>query len=283
MAKKKTLYAGPWVGELGWELFCWQGFLRKMAPRFDDVVVACRTGHELLYRDFTSAIINYDPAGEETDMWSNRREPNHRNFFQYYLQGSDAENGTVITHDSFRSRWWMDVKQRERQEFKLLAEPVDSIGGFDILMIVRDTQKCNTGFRNWPIPHATHFAHEMKKKGLSVACVGKTESAECVAGAEDCRDIPLDRLARIMAKSRVIVGPQCGPSHLGALCLLPQVSWQTCQEHAIRTTTHWNPFNVPMETLPSDDRYWKQRVPWVPLIGDVENATERILNREITQ
>ena len=34
----KILLAGPWVGEFGWELFCWQGFLRKLSKQYDKVI-----------------------------------------------------------------------------------------------------------------------------------------------------------------------------------------------------------------------------------------------------
>lgn len=50
--KPHNLIAGPFLGELGWELFCWQGRLRRLAKRYDDVCVMCRPGHEVFYRDF---------------------------------------------------------------------------------------------------------------------------------------------------------------------------------------------------------------------------------------
>jgi len=29
----ENILAGPWVGEFGWELFCYQGYLRKFPRR----------------------------------------------------------------------------------------------------------------------------------------------------------------------------------------------------------------------------------------------------------
>ena len=31
----KTLIAGPWVGEFGWELAAWQGYIRALSKNFD--------------------------------------------------------------------------------------------------------------------------------------------------------------------------------------------------------------------------------------------------------
>ena len=35
---EKTLFAGPFIGEFGMELFTWQGHIRKMAEKFDKTI-----------------------------------------------------------------------------------------------------------------------------------------------------------------------------------------------------------------------------------------------------
>lgn len=275
--EQKTFFAGPWIGEFGWELFCWHGFLRKLAERYNRVIVACRTGHDLLYRDFATDIINYDPEHEETDMWMNRREPNQHGFHRYYTDS--LPRVTIVHHDTYRTRWWADEGWRERQDFVSFGIQ-DGTPGYDVLMIVRETAKCNTAFRNWPREHATQFAKRMMSMGYTVACVGKVGSAAHIHGTMDCRNLPLDKLARIMANSRVIVGPQSGPIHFGSLCLLPQVCWQTKPEHAIRTQEHWNPFEVPVLTIPSNISYWKKRVMWLPSVEQIVQLTLKMLHRK---
>ena len=274
------MWAGPWFGELGWELFCWQGFLRKMAARYDRVVVACRTGHALLYRDFADGIIHYDPTGTETDMWKNHDEIESHGLMSYYL--GDNPNIKVVKNDSFKSIWWKEHwDHTTRQNFINFATYDSAMDpATNILLIVRDTDKCGTGFRNWPIAHATRFATAMQSRGYSVGCVGRSDSALHIPGTTDYRDVSLKHLAQIMANSRVIVGPQCGPTHFGTLCLLPQVTWQTKPEHAERVKKGWNPFGVPTITMPSDISYWKTRTMWLPPVDEVVANTIEILKPE---
>ena len=42
------LLAGPWVGEFGWELFCWQAHIRWLSKQFDKTIVISRKGHKFL-------------------------------------------------------------------------------------------------------------------------------------------------------------------------------------------------------------------------------------------
>ena len=58
-----TLFAGPFLGEFGWELLCWQGFVRKVSRRYKTVIVYCPEGREALYRDFADRIIPHSFRG----------------------------------------------------------------------------------------------------------------------------------------------------------------------------------------------------------------------------
>lgn len=261
----------------GWELFVWHGFLRKLAERYDRVIVACRTGHDLLYRDFATDIIHYDPTTNETDMWKNHREPDIHHFHQHYTDMLPCV--TVVHHDAYPTRWWDSESWRQRQDLTSFGVYAPDSQGYDVLMIVRNTVKCGTGYRNWPREHAKEFAHRIGKLGFSVACIGTSDAAAWVEGTEDRRDLPLDQLAGLMANSRVIVGPQSGPIHFGSLCLLPQICWQTCQEHATRTEIGWNPFGVPVITIPSDIVYWKKRKMWLPSVQDTITATLQMIQK----
>jgi len=46
----KTLYAGPWVGEFGWELMWWNPYIRYMVAtgNYDQVIISGPTGSEYL-------------------------------------------------------------------------------------------------------------------------------------------------------------------------------------------------------------------------------------------
>lgn len=269
---EKTLFAGPWIGEFGWELFCWQGFIRKLAKQYARVIVVCRTGHDLLYRDFATDIVHHNPAQENTDMWHNRGDFGHnRNFSQYYVEGISSFK--VIPNDTYRTRWWLEEPWAKRQNLIPFGVQRLAKSSTHVLIIVRDTDKCGTAFRNWPLTHAAQFVEKIQAHGFTVACVGKSDSALWVPGTIDCRDVPLDQLADIMTSALVIVGPQCGPTHFASLCQLPQVCWQTRPEHAERAKNGWNPFHTSVATISSDSSYWKKRALWLPPVDDIVDTT----------
>ena len=68
------LFAGPFVGEFGWELFCWQGILRKYTEvnNFEKVIISGRSSTKFLYEDFYDEYIVYEPDVYEPDSFFNR-------------------------------------------------------------------------------------------------------------------------------------------------------------------------------------------------------------------
>ena len=58
-----TLFAGPWVGEFGWELMSWQGMVRKLAPRYKRVIISCRPESQALYQDFATDFVVHQARG----------------------------------------------------------------------------------------------------------------------------------------------------------------------------------------------------------------------------
>ena len=57
-----TLFAGPWVGEFGWELFCWQGMLRVNPFLQYDKVISCANGSRLPFLPNCKYIKYGDPT-----------------------------------------------------------------------------------------------------------------------------------------------------------------------------------------------------------------------------
>lgn len=304
---KKNLYIEPYIGEFGWELFCWQGLVRKRALEndYEKIVVACKTGHDFLYRDFSTEIINFDLDNDEEDMWNNKSggsTPAMITQIESYrkLAMNSNLNFDIIKFDAYKDRWWDREHHSKRQKLisferyptkssmyidkKLVDIP-------DVLICIRQTQKCNTGFRNWPISldrnhHIEEFLEAMKSSGLRVACIGKSVSAAHVEGTEDLRDISLDDLTVVMTEASVLVAPVSGTIHLAALCGLPQVTWATKVEHIIRAKIQWNPFNVRVHGFFSPklngnpDGFWEHRLSYTPLALELVRETHKILKGE---
>ena len=64
----RKLYAGPWVGEFGWELCSWVPSLRHIAENYDHITVEIQPGMEYLYEFADEFIIN--PRKPNFDMYS---------------------------------------------------------------------------------------------------------------------------------------------------------------------------------------------------------------------
>ena len=45
----QKLIAGPWVGEFGWELFAWQGYIRALSRNFEQTTIIARPGAKPIY------------------------------------------------------------------------------------------------------------------------------------------------------------------------------------------------------------------------------------------
>lgn len=299
---KKNLYIDPYIGEFGWELFCWQGFLRRRAKDYEHVTVVCKTGHDFLYRDFANTIIHFNLNNDTEDMWMNKSSgftPLQLQHHMQYAMGVN-ENFDVIKYDEYKSRWWdsehltlnQDIMSFNRwpslTEIYIDDKYLSPIA--DVLICVRNTGKCNTSFRNWSVHgtvnHAKDFVKAMNNAGLTVGCVGKSMSALHIDGTEDYRDISLDDLTAIMSNSNVLVAPVSGTIHLAALCNLPQVTWATKNEHIDRIETSWNPFNTKVYSLRPPayngdrDGLWRNRLSYTPSVSQLVKGVNSILRRD---
>ena len=65
----RVLIAGPWLGEFGWELFAWQGYIRALSEHFDETICIARKNSKHLYVDFANQILNYDSSAGVPDMF----------------------------------------------------------------------------------------------------------------------------------------------------------------------------------------------------------------------
>ena len=69
MKSKRTLIAGPWVGEFGWELFAWQAYIRSLSRHFEKTVVISRPNSKSLYEDFVDDFVSFTPPEAKADSY----------------------------------------------------------------------------------------------------------------------------------------------------------------------------------------------------------------------
>jgi hypothetical protein len=235
----RTLLAGPWVGEFGWELFCWQAYVRKLSRRFDRTIVIGRPGNGFLYADFCDQYIEFDPGSFRTDIWKCHGARSARHIVEatphsYYLDGQFdigmryGEQGLVDRKGLFF---------REQEFHKYTSDK--SSKSFDLLFHCRN--KATDSRRNWDRARWDELFRLLGDR-YSIGCIGNEEALH-IEGAEDLRGVDIEELVAIMTRSRLIVGPSSGPMHLASLCGLKHLVWSS-EHNRSRYEKDWNPFGT---------------------------------------
>lgn len=231
------VFAGPFVGEFGYELFCWQGRLRRYAGK-RPVIVACKTGHEYLYQDFASEIISVDV---DTTGAIKHCNPS------YQLPAFDE----VFNRPQYGAKWlkpnepivqyvWArhDPTFLDRQSWRLFGQP--QAERFDVLLHCRNRNVSQE--RNWrPTPE---FVDALS--GLRVATIGSTSDYQ-VPNTHDLRGKPLEETCNALAGARCLIGPSSGCIHLAALSGCPALTYYGPpydERNERRYLETWNPYQI---------------------------------------
>ena len=247
----RVLIAGPWLGEFGWELFAWQGYIRALSEHFDETICITRKNSKHLYVDFANQILNYDSSAGVPDMFF---MPNV-SIDAVLLNEILSENNVDITDKQVT---WFPARKIGQPPFTHYSEEM-SFGNLKIKpkYVIFDNQYKEYDYvfhirsrplrqqDNWAIEKWSKLLELLTKNGERVACIGTKKSSGHIAGTDDLRDIPMDKLIGVLSNSRCCFGPSSGPMHLASLCGTPHVVWSIMYNH-IRYTKNWNPHNTPV-------------------------------------
>jgi len=240
----KTLYAGPWVGEFGWELMSWNPLVRKKAQDYDRVVVEGPPNSQYLYEFADEYIAN--PIIPHTS------------------DGYSGENGNPpafppYPHDSFTPNWGLHGAPEMRgfeqpfalepnKEWRCLApEPVFVA---DVLCAFRPEKKLRNRMfpgREYPLELCIELIDHLLERGLTIACIGGPDNY-LIPGTISLMDVHLETLCAAVSAAKVVIGPSSGPMHLASLCKTPHVLWFAVGNNLLsraRYKDHWNPFKTP--------------------------------------
>lgn len=252
----KKLFAGPWIGEFGWELFTWQAYIRAIAKGYDFVTVCSRPDRKFLYEDFADEFIPFIPSSNDVSMWAcyNIDE-------KEILNLAPPPDVKWIEPRAFLFKLRKDQKDQigltplqtfTPQNQKFISYGISSKDkSFDIVIHARNRMdKKAWPAKNWPIDYWEKLVTHFNK--FRIACVGHPDASRNVPGTIDLRGIPLKELADILASSNLCVGASDGILNFAALCKTPRIIW-TSQGEATknidRHTKCWNPFNIYAEVL----------------------------------
>jgi len=234
----KILLAGPWIGEFGWELFCWQGFVRKLSKNYDKTIIIGRPTNKLLYSDFADEYIKFDPESFKTDAWNCHGAKSAKDIISS-IPHTDYLNGVFDIGMRYSQKGVTDTKGLffSQQDFiKLISDKKGK--KFDVIFHCRN--KSTGSDRNWSYEQWVQLKEDLGN--LSVACIGNHESFH-IPGTEDLRGIDLDELVATMNESNLIIGPSSGPMHLASLAGMTHLVWST-EYNRVRYEKDWNPLRT---------------------------------------
>jgi len=260
----KTLFAGPWVGEFGWELFCWQGILRKFVEvrKFDHVIISGRGINKFLYEDFCNEYIPYEPNEYQPDSFMNRApiegypmpEPGST-----YIPPNHCLTHYTPSFSQGKPLW----RPKLEQSFIKYGNPIKEKY---ILIHARNTNKVGTQIRNWNSDNFSEIVDYFSE--YKFASIGLESESYHIKGTKDLRGVDLKELTDYMSSANLIIGPSSGPMHLASLCGLKHVSWGV-ESNVNRYKYDWNPYKAEVEYIVSEK--------WNPSIEDVKQKMEILL------
>lgn len=260
---KKILLAGPWVGEFGWELFCWQGYVRNIAKNFDDIIILGRNGHQLLYADFMTKYVNFNAPAEKANMfWGQINESILRNWVTKFNPTKHLRPfniGFSLTQNHYSS----SATFKEQLYYKYSSDTINEM--YDVILHPRN--KLVGDNRNWVKEKWQELVYLLSDSGFTVAIIGTDEAYE-LEDVDDYRDVAIEDTVALFSRCKLVVGTSSGPLHLASLCGTPHLVWSE-EFNRIRYEKAWNPFNTQVYFYSDDD--------WNPSVNKIYKKIENIL------
>ncbi len=252
--RQRRLFAGPWVGEFGWELMNWQGYIRALRPFYEYITVCARSSSAALYNDCCDEFIQHDIQGQS-------------NAHVVFDMKNPEELMRVLDLVPPNSDHLQPLKYipEKAQKFIKFGQPLHGKRYPDVLIHARN--KKTGGRQDWTEQEWSDFVGLLKTKSLSVGCIGLSSATFDIDGLFDYRDVPLEETASVMAAAKLVVGPSSGPMHLAALCGTPHLVWTDKRTYGMRKTSRqkyqewWNPLNTKVDVI--DEFGFRPPVPLV--------------------
>lgn len=251
MQLEKVLVAGPWVGEFGWELFCWQGYVRALSRNYDKTIIISSKNSKFLYEDYCDQFIDFDPKeGQYKDsfykvgfsvtneMWNTLiKKTNYDKTKQKLTIFKPRRIGTPPrTHflDEFTFGEYTIVPEylklgKENKEHKKT-------------IVVHARNRDLRPEDNWPEKKWNILVDKIDKTCYNIVSIGLKKESLHIDGTIDKRECEQQELLDILHNAVCIFGPSSGAMHLASLCGCPQIIWSTDYNYD-RYTMNWNPFD----------------------------------------
>jgi hypothetical protein len=243
------LLAGPYVGEFGYELMQWQGYVRARRRHYQSVHVLTYPGRDYLYEGCS---VHYHDVELRTAGYqygwmprSERRQIAERFAESIGLRDYDIFDTTLLCSRYHKMLFW-------RQEFRLFREPSLEGGRRDVAFHFRAIEKEGPDrTRNYRSDLAQELVALGRAAGWRMLCIGHPQYSICPDGVEDCRSLDLRKTISALCSVPLLAGELSGPFHLANLCGVPTAFFADGQWR-IDNCLEWNPFRVPLYVIAND-------------------------------
>ena len=249
----KTLFAGPWYGEFGWELLSWQARLRKLSRSHDHTIVCSFPTSEALYTDFADEIHFHYIKGRKDTHRMDKVETNIKEVhaFQNSIVPQAGANMTVIRPAGY-------IAPGALQEFIRYGRASNAPKKDLIIIHARSRTKSGGkgAKRDWEKKHWVGLVNWLHQQGYEVGAVGVPHSTYDLYGVIDFRYKELQVQMDCLSAAKLVVGTSSGPMHLASLCGAPHLVWTADHYASVIKATNvqryldvWNPLHTPVCVL----------------------------------
>lgn len=262
METKKILYAGPWVGEFGWEVAWWNPLIRCMSNRYDKTIVACRKNSVYLY-EYAAEIVEISACSTTASSYLGR--------LLHPMPQKWGKDGVIVSPKLLHNKYAKDNHSILIPEATCinLSSTTISKSNVDIMCNFR----IGKDHKEYPPEMCDMLVNLLIDSGYTVGCFGSSNDY-CPKNALDLRTHSLGKQCEILGSAKCAVGHSSGAMHLASFCGCPHITWHVKRSwlntEAIisRYRKDWNPFNIPMHYMMND----------VPQPEDVVKEIENLLN-----
>jgi len=276
----KTLLAGPYVGEIGWELMSWQAHVRRIFRDggFDRLVVLGAAGRQAFYEDMAADYRVVDLSGLPGEPCEDRRVDACRRplpvrqiqaciepMVQAAIETLRSEGQAVTTLLPPMDGRLLPCDPAHQRFIEFRRVPRDPMEAPWVVLVMR--QRAFNADQNWPAACWEELYDLLTDRGVNVSSY-PNEAAAAIEMLSGCD---------------LAVGHSTGGLHLAALCGCPRLVWSWDDSvrgfpwgmtQRQRYQTLWNPLGSPVI-------FQGLREPPAPAVvaAWIEQALERIGRR----
>jgi hypothetical protein len=216
MKKENCIVFGPWIGELGYELMFWHGYIRRLCvERYHDHhrIAVSYSGRKILYDECDDFIpIPDNAASKLSNLCGHKTSGNTVDLSRWFSglinelkkgfkrieiirPGFDAYGVSIGLRNNDKEKIFEIQDYRELTPNSTAAKFADDIiGDEDAICILARTREGERGKNNWIKDEWISFINRLTDKGFLVVITGKNENHRTDVSSCDLIGLEGDRI-----------------------------------------------------------------------------------------